>query len=153
MKGFTILELVISIAIIAIISIAVSTNLISFQRVVSLDAAAKDIVSHLRSIQNKAFSGEDGNSDGTGDSWGIRFSNNTNDTYTEFYGSSFNSNNIVGTTTLSSIEFNNPVSNTTRDIIFTKITGTTSPATIILQTQDGNQIKTINIATSTINYY
>ena len=154
MKGFTILELVISIAIIAIISVAISTNLISFQRVASLDAAAKDIVSQLRSVQNKALSGEDGNSDGTGDSWGVRFSNSTYDTYAEFYGASFNSANVTGTTTLSSsVIFINPASSATKDIVFTKITGTTSPSTIIIQTQDGSQTKTINVATSTINFY
>lgn len=153
-NGFTILELVISIAIIAIISAAVGMELITFQRIASLDAAAKDIVSELRSVQNKALSGEDGNSDGTGDSWGVRFSNSASDTYAEFYGSSFNSANVTATTTLSSsVVFTNPASSATKDIVFTKITGTSTPATIVLQTQDGSQSKTIIVATSTINYY
>lgn len=154
MKGFTILELIISIAIIALISVAVGMELITFQRVASLDAAAKDVVSQLRSVQNKALSGEDGNSDGTGDAWGVRFSNNTDDTYAEFYGSSFNSTNVTGTTTLSSsVVFTNPAPGATKDIVFTKITGTTTPATIVLQTQDGSQSKTITVATSTVGYY
>lgn len=153
-KGFTILELVISIAIIAIMSVAIGMELITYQRVSSLDAAAKDIVSELRSVQNKALSGEDGNSDGTGDAWGVRFSNSTYDTYAEFYGSSFNSANVTGTTTLSSaVVFTNPASSATKDIVFTKITGTTTPSTIILQTQDGSQLKTITVATSSISYY
>ena len=153
-SGFTILELVISIAIIALISAAVGMELIAFQRIAALDAAAKDIVSELRSVQNKALSGEDGNSDGAGDSWGVRFSNGTDDTYAEFHGSSFNSANVTGTTPLSSsVVFTNPASSATKDIVFTKITGTSTSATIILQTQDGSQSKTITVATSTISYY
>ncbi|OGD31840.1 hypothetical protein A3C91_00240 [Candidatus Azambacteria bacterium RIFCSPHIGHO2_02_FULL_52_12] len=154
MSGFTILELIISIAIIALLSVGVGVELIAYQRTVALEAASKDIVSELRTAQNKALSGEDGTvpPDGAGDAWGIRFSNRTPSTYAKFYGSTFSWANVTATTTLpSSVAFTDPSLNTDKDIIFTKITGTTTPSSITLQTQDGSQSQTITVATSSIS--
>ncbi len=154
-KGFTILELIISITIIALLSAGVGIELVAYQRAVALEGTAKDIVNTLRLARTKAIAGEDGNSpaDGRGDSWGVRFSNGTRQTYAEFFGTAFNSANVTATTTLSSAAvFTNPSASTNKDIIFTKITGTTTPTTITISNTGSSQTRTITITTSTISY-
>ena len=72
-KGFSLLELIISLAIIALLGSLAGLGLVNYQRSIAADAAAREIVGQLRLTQRKAVSGEDGDLNGQGDSWGIRF--------------------------------------------------------------------------------
>lgn len=151
-NGFTILELIISITIISIIGVMAGVELINYQRLTSAETAARDIMSELRFAQSRAITGEDGDLNGQGDAWGVRFANSTNDTYQVFYGPSYAAGTTTATIYLpSSVKFTNPTEGNNRDIIFTKLTGTATSSAVAIQTIDGSQTKTITIATSTIS--
>ena len=89
-NGFSILELLISMAIIAIIAAAAGINLVNYYRATALEAASKDIVGELRLAQNRALMSQDGDSNNQGDKWGIRFTNGADDYYETFYGNVYN---------------------------------------------------------------
>ena len=72
-KGFSLLELIISLAIIALLGSLAGLGLVNYQRSMAADTTAREIVGQLRLAQRKAVSGEDGDLNGQGDSWGIRF--------------------------------------------------------------------------------
>src|SRR3989344_109347 len=151
-KGFSLLELIISLAIIALLGTVAGLTLVNYQRSMAADSTAREIVGQLRLAQRKAVSGEDGDLNGQGDSWGIRFSNSSDDTYQVFYGTVYNSASTTATVYLpSSAVFTNPTAGTSTDIIFTKLSGTTTPATISITLPDGSDSRTITIATSTIS--
>lgn len=146
-RGFTILELIISLGIIAALAAASTIYLAQYQRSVTLDAAAKDIVSRLRLAQGRSVAGEDGDRDGRRDKWGIRFSNNAQDSYMVFYGAAYSTASTTETVTLpSGIVFTDPAESTNEDIIFTAITGTTTAASITIARSDNDaESKTISI--------
>ena len=152
-KGFSLLELIISLAIIAIIGSLAGLGLVNYQRSIAADSTAREITGQLRLAQRKAISGEDGDLNGQGDSWGIRFSNSSDDTYQVFYGTVYNSASTTATVYLpSSAKFTDPTEGNTKDIIFTKLTGTTTPETISIALPDGSDSRTITIATSTVSF-
>ena len=152
-RGFTILELMISITIIAIIGAMAGMELIGYQRSAAAESAARDIMSELRFTQSQAITGEDGDLNGQGDAWGVRFSNNADDTYQVFYSNTYTVASTTATVYLpSSVKFTDPTEGNNKDIVFTKLTGTASTSTaIVISTTDDSQSKTINIATSTIS--
>ncbi|MBI2450983.1 MAG: prepilin-type N-terminal cleavage/methylation domain-containing protein [Parcubacteria group bacterium] len=69
LTGFTLLELILVMGIIAILSVALTAAYQSFQRGAILDIASREIVGKLREAQARALSGEDGSR------WGVRFDN------------------------------------------------------------------------------
>ena len=154
-KGFSLLELIISLAIIALLGTVAGLALVNYQRSMAADTTAREITGQLRLAQRKAVSGEDGDLNGQGDTWGVRFSNPSGsaaDTYQVFYGTVYNSASTTATVYLpSSAVFTNPTAGTSTDIIFTKLSGTTTPATISITLPDGSDSRTITIATSTIS--
>lgn len=146
-RGLTLLELILVIGIFALITGVASVQLANFQRGTVLESASKDMVSALRLAHDKAMLGEDGNINGQGDPWGIRFANSTADTYASFYGATYNVNNVKETTYLSPpLTFSTPAEGNNTDVIFTKLSGTTTASSITLT--DGSQTKTITVDTS-----
>lgn len=146
-KGLTMLELVLVLGIFALIAGVASVQLANFQRGTVLESASKDIVSTLRLAHDKAMLGEDGDSNGQGDAWVIRFANSTTDTYASFYGVAYNINNVKETAYLSPpLAFTAPTEGNNTDVIFTKLSGTTTPATITIG--DNDQTKTVTVDAS-----
>jgi len=145
-RGFTILEILITITVISIIGTAAGISLITYYRTASVEAAVKDVVGELRFVQGRAISGEDGDLDGQRDTWGVRFSNGADDTYEAFYGVTYNVSNVKETIFLpSAVVFTTPAESSNSDIVFTPITGTTTASSIVISTQDGSQTRTITI--------
>jgi len=148
-NGFTLIELLISMGIIIIIAAAVSLNMVGYQQTVSLDSAAKDIKGALRSAQSKAIVGEDGDQDQQRDNWGVKFSNAANDKYEIFYGTAYNPASTTETIYLpASVVFTDPADLTSKEIIFTAITGTTTSSQIEIQNTSGSASTTITIDAS-----
>lgn len=136
-QGFTMLELLLVIGIFAVLTAAVAPQLVAFQRSVKLEGAARDIVSALRLAHDRAVLGEDGDANGAGDAWGIRFTNGASDLYETFFGLSYNAGNVKETVYLpGGISFAAPAEGNSADIIFTKLTGTTSAETTLSVTDN-----------------
>lgn len=71
-KGFSLIEIIISISILAIISSSVFVWFISYQRQTELDSASKIIIGALRDAQSRSTSGKDNRK------WGIFFDDSNN---------------------------------------------------------------------------
>lgn len=149
MNGFTMLELLIVLGIFAVLAAGAAMQLATFQQGVTLESAAKDIVSALRLAHGRALLGEDGDRDGKRDGWGIRFANGTpDDIYYTFYGTAYNSASTTETIYLPSpVIFTSPSSGNNTDVIFAKLTGTTTQQYTV-EVTDGQQTKTLTIDTS-----
>jgi len=127
-KGFTLLELLISIAIISTVSIIGFVSLTTHREKLAVDLETEKIVAYLRSARDKAIAGEDNSS------WGLRFINNSSgdDIYYLFKGLSFSSSSIVETKYLSKkTQLLVPPVGSTTDIIFIKSTGYPNASTTI----------------------
>lgn len=146
MKAFSLLEVLITIGVIAILSVIGTGYYRGFFKNVELDLAAKTITSDLRQARAKAMAGEDGLK------WGIRFINSASDSYDLFSTATDYASGTVRTTTFlqGTVIFTSPVESGILDIIFEKITGTTSAITVTISSE-GNT-KTITI-TSQGNVY
>ena len=71
-KGFSLIEIIISISILAIISSSAFVWFINYQRQTELDSVSKIIISVLRDAQSRSTSGTDNKK------WGVLFDNSNN---------------------------------------------------------------------------
>jgi len=138
-KSFTILELLIVIAIMAILGTAGVSVYRNYVKSVELESTAKVIISDLKSIRSKAMTGEDNLK------WGIRFINSTNDYYelfstpTDYGGASVKTSTFLP----KAVAFSTPGEGTNLDIIFSKISGTTNSTSVIISSE--GKTRTINV--------
>jgi len=130
-KSFTLVELIISIGIIAIIIAIAYPNLNPHREKLDVDVETEKIVAYLRETRDRAIAGQDDSS------WGVRFVNisNGSDYYMRFKGVIFSSNTIEETRFLSKrTQFLVPPVNSSTDVIFLKSTGSlNSNKTIVIQ--------------------
>jgi len=141
-KGFTLLELLIVIAILAIISTIGAGFYINYNKNIEINSVSKNIVSDLKQAQSRSMSG-------SGDfKWGIHFVNGSEDYY-ELFSTPTDYNS--GLKVISSkyylsngINFSVPVPDSSIDVIFDKINGGTINSSIVLESSD--LTKTISIS-------
>ena len=160
--GFTLLEVIITIAVLAVMFVMVSGYYGNVTKSIDLDAAASSIVSDLRNAQAKAMAGRDSDANGgAADDWGICFRNpstgDTNDRYQIYSSPTFTCDtggNVEAVTLKSTIylpngiTFSTPAAPAAISVVFTKITGAatvSSGSTIVIT--GGGQSKTITITT------
>lgn len=127
-KGFTLLEILLSITILAVMGSIGSISFSSFRRDRQLELAASDITYMLRRAQSSAIAQENSNG------WGVHFHNTASgaDTFSTFYGDSYATGTIISSSRLSSfLEFLDPPASTTKNIIFAKATGIPNASTTI----------------------
>lgn len=141
-KGFTLLELLIVIAILGILSVAGAESYRSFGKNIQINSITRTMSADLRQAQAKAMVGE------SGLKWGVHLVN-SNDDYYEIFSTSDTYANASSTgratTTLpKNISFSDPSSGNTKDIIFSKISGTTTATSTSIISE--NITKTINIS-------
>lgn len=121
-KGFTIVELVIVIAITVALASTAILSLSRYKKKTNVSQEANEIVTVLREAQRKSMAQEDGAS------WGVRFwnSSSTGHIYELWKGTSYASSGVVKRFTLpNGVEFGEPWGSSTLDIHFNAITGAT----------------------------
>ena len=143
-NGFSLLELLIVIAILAVISTIGFGFYMNFVRSSELDFSTKDIAFNLKQAQAKSMAGEDGRK------WGTHFVNGADDYYeifstpTDYSDAAKTINSIVYLQ--NGIFFTIPVASST--VIFDKIRGTVSSNFSLTISSPANQTKTVNVSTA-----
>ena len=143
--GLTLLEVLISIAVIAILASISIGSYGGWIKNMQLESTATQIISDLRGAQANAFGGQGGLN------WGIHFVNNGDTEYYEIFSTptdySDSSKTITGTVYLQKdIVFSDPPVGNPKNVVFNRATGTINSNTQIVVIL-GNKTKTINITT------
>ena len=146
MKAFTLLELILTMGILAILATAGFGLYYNFQTNVKVDEEAGRIYGALRQTQSKAISGEEG------EKWGVRFVYpQSGDSYYDLF---WGANYVNATTTErnfleTGIVFTNPAASSTLDVIFNRRSGSLSNSSstliISIKTETSDMIKNISI--------
>ena len=126
--GFTLVELVIVVAITVAIGAAVFVNAWDFFASRNVDLSLDEIAAAIRETQKRAVTQD------TGAAWGIRFTNGTStvDRYEVATGTSYSASSVSKTYTFRrDVEFSEPTAGTSTDIFFSAISGKTSANKII----------------------
>ena len=138
-RGFTLVELAVVTAIVVILLGFITISLVRSQQTASLTSAEEILLADLRQQQLKSMVGDtEGRT--TSDYYGIHFDSNQ---YVIFHGTTYlasDSTNFV-TSLPSNMQFNNPNYN----IIFSKLSGTTSATIMELQDKTNSRLKKIHM--------
>lgn len=140
-NGFTLLELLLVISIIAIVTSIGAGYYRNYVKNVEFDTVAKSIIFDLKSAQAKAMAGEDNLK------WGIHFVNGASDYY-EIFSTLTDYSDPSKTVTLTSylsgtVVFSSPAEGFASDIIFNKISGSTASSSVVIAFEGNN--RTINV--------
>ncbi len=142
--GFTLIEMLVTIGILAIVVAVGGLNIVNFKSSHSFDLDAEVVVSAFRNAQNRSIFKEDG----TG--WGVRFTNvaDGRDYFEIFSGSTYSTSTVVLRESLSAAsEFANPAEGFSITTTFEALTGVPSSAqTIVLHRGTGDDIYTITLS-------
>ena len=124
MKGFTLIEVVISVSILALLGVLAALIFFGSQRDTDVSAAAQKIAATLREAQTRSMSGEQTST------WGVQFSTSipTENFFSLFHGASYASATATTTTYLpANLRFSNITLNGGGfEIRFDRLTGKTS---------------------------
>lgn len=124
MKGFSLIELLIVVAILALITASGGLVLFNYANRWNLENAVVEIVALIRDAQNRSLSQQDGNGDNQGDQWGIHFENGAEDSVKVFSGSSYSSARVATTYVLRpGLKFDIPLNGQSKDVIFSRVSG------------------------------
>ncbi len=143
-KGLTLLEVLISIGVLAVLAVAGVSYLRNTVQSANLDSTAKNIISTLRDARSRAIAGE------SAMHWGVNFVNSSTAGYYYELFSTPSTYSSASTTVDSTyylpgtIIFSSPASGATTTIIFNKITGITATSSVTIKLE--NTTATISIS-------
>ena len=147
-KGFTLLEILIALSILSILVLISVLTLYSRFRGNLLNETSQKIVFYLELAREKSIAQDQGKN------WGVYFENPSgadNSFFSLFYGNNYSPANSVEKIYLpKKVEFSDPADNSSKEIIFQKITGflkggsDNNSVTIYLE-ENPSQTKTINV--------
>jgi len=147
-SGFTIIEVLLTVAIMAILSAISVGSYLSTHRRTLLDSTSQEMTVYLRFAQQKALSQEEGQD------WGIHFENPSSGAgfYALFFGNPYNSGNVRERIYLpGGIKYLVPSPGLTIDVIFERLSGTPNGSQSIEITFVGEGAGTTNKKTISIN--
>ena len=137
-SGFTLLEILIVVAILAVVATIGTGIYRNLAKRVEFDEARAVFVSDLKHARALAMSGENALA------WGIRIQNSTDDTHALFSGTSYVAGTVNTTTTLpTGVTWESPTEGNNTDVVFSRITGTTTAATITMTSEGVSQTITV----------
>lgn len=143
--GFTLLELLIVIAVLIVIGVLSVNYLTSYQKDLNLDKDSNQIVNYSEQARNKSLAKEDNRA------WGIHFENPA--VGNDFFELYFTDTNYSGGTVSekiylsSGVIFSDPTTGNSTDIQFSKLSAsvtTTTSVTIVSQTTNNSRTITAN---------
>jgi len=144
-KGFTLLEILIVIAVLAVIGALSANYLTSYQKDLNLNKESNQIVNYLEQARNKSLAKEDNRA------WGIHFENPASGSdFFELYSTSTNysGGTISEKIYLSSgVAFSDPATGNSTDVQFSKLlanVASTTSVTIVSQTTNNSKTITVN---------
>jgi len=144
--GFTLLEMLIVVAVLAVIGALSANYLTSYQKDLNLDKDSSQIFNYLEEARNKSLAKEDNKA------WGIHFENPASGSdFFELY--STDTNYAGGTVSekiylSSGVVFSDPATGNSTDIQFSKLSATIVSATsVTIVSQTSNNTKTITVNT------
>lgn len=142
-KAFTLVELIIVIAIVAIIAGVGIMSLVGYRQRQSLRTQTEELVAVLRNSHDRSVTQE------SGSRWGVYFENpvgDNNDFYDLFSGTSYSASAVVSRIALpSALQFDIPSSGASSTIIFAPITGFPNASTTIKMSLIGNPLTSSTI--------
>jgi prepilin-type N-terminal cleavage/methylation domain-containing protein len=147
-KGFTLLELLLVVTILAILASFSASSYRNYGKSVELDSVGKNIVYDLRQMRSRAAAGD------TRRNWGAHFVNGVQDYY-ELFSTPTNyadaGKTIVSSVYLpTTVKFTTPAESANLDIIFASIAATTNANSVIINSE--GVTKTINVTASGTAY-
>ena len=140
-RGFSLLEILMVVAILAILGVSGVGYYRNLAKNVETKNFSQTLVSDLKYARSLSTSGE------SSLRWGVHAVNGASDYY-EFFSSSTtysdSSMSVSSTTTLpKGVSWVSPAESASKDIIFTRISGTTTADTLIINSESGNTTLTI----------
>ena len=141
MRGFSLLEILMVVAILAILGVSGVGYYRNFAKNVESKNFSQALVSDLKYARSFSTSGENSLK------WGVHAVNGTSDYY-EIFSTPTNyadaSKSVTSTTTLpQGVSWVSPAESASKDIIFTRISGTTTADTLIINSESGNTTVTV----------
>jgi len=145
-SGFTVVEILLALAVFVVIGIIGSANYASFRNRRLLEEQVDIVVADIRETMSRSRTQESSNQ------WGVHFDNptgNNNDFYQIWYGASYGAGTIVERVNLSpGLNFTDPAAGASEDAVFSKTTGLpTASSTIVIQSSASSASGTIDIST------
>jgi prepilin-type N-terminal cleavage/methylation domain-containing protein len=141
-RGFTLLEVLLVIGILSIIGVMGVSYYRNAAKNVTFTTTIATLENNIKAARSKAMLGEGGTK------WGIRFVNTSQDDYYEIYSTPTTYTDVakeIESTIFvtSGVTFTDPVESTVKDVIFSRISGTTTPTTVSLISEAQTKIITI----------
>lgn len=143
-EGFTLIELIITIGITAILASVGFINLYGYFQRKNLDLAGQEVTAVLRNAQNNSISQEGGNR------WGVHFENTTSSADSDFYelfsGANYSTSTVIQKVPLGSgINFSSPPAGDSVNVFFAPATGSTTSTVISIIGSSPGTVKDIVI--------
>lgn len=142
-KGFSLIELLLVFSILAIIASIGSSFYVNYNKNIEINSTAQNINFNFKKTQAQSMIGEGGFK------WGIHFVNGATDYY-EIFSTPTDYSNIskviVSTFYLpNNIIFTDPGSGSTKDIIFNKISGSTTASSVTISSNNITKIISVSV--------
>lgn len=151
MKGFSLLELMLIMGILAIVSGIALLNLPGLRSRNALNFATDELVAHLRDAQQRAMSQDQSSQ------WGVHLAGIAGDAdwYEIFYGADYISGTKYARVPLpSNLKFLEPSEGSSKDVIFFKITGAAASTSIRVSLIDNESVfNTISVTSAGVISY